>query len=419
MIRPPVTASVPVQPPGVASERGVALLAVLGFLILMALIAGGLLLTVNSDRRLVVQSMGDGQALNLAEAGVAEAMERIRTGEIPSTPNPRMVGQIYLCAPGQVPASGADTIGLATWQSPGSWLLYSTTGKSSDALTVRFKTDAARRSIYRFDPTRTPTVQTQSGDPVFVVTSTGEEGESRRRIVTELTRARMRVHDLTIQAAVVSGGDVHLGDVVNVCGYNHREDTPTWIGLGPRIAAPKSCNEDLDAGMWEEGPTIEQRYGVWAAGGVEPGSNGPYGEPQPFAEHQSDFYAGCWQALNLTETEFTSMIGPPSRNRAPRVLRGLTHYQGNTTLSRCDGDGLLYVEGDLHLGKDFTYRGLVYATGRVYVEGSCWVLGAVIAGAGVNATSSDRAAVLYSRETIENAVSRYASRFVRLSWREG
>jgi beta-lactamase superfamily II metal-dependent hydrolase len=118
IMRPPVTASVPVQPPGVASERGVALLAVLGFLILMALIAGGLLLTVNSDRRLVVQSMGDGQALNLAEAGVAEAMERIRTGEIPSTPNPRMVGQIYLCAPGQVPASGADTIGLATWQSP-------------------------------------------------------------------------------------------------------------------------------------------------------------------------------------------------------------------------------------------------------------------------------------------------------------
>jgi hypothetical protein len=113
------------------------------------------------------------------------------------------------------------------------------------------------------------------------------------------------------------------------------------------------------------------------------------------------------------------MIGPPSRNRAPRVLRGLTHYQGNTTLSRCDGDGLLYVEGDLHLGKDFTYRGLVYATGTRLLEGSCWVLGAVIAGTGVNATSSDRAAVLYSRETIENAVSRYASRFVRLSWREG
>ena len=76
MIRPPVTASVPVQPPGVASERGVALLAVLGFLILMALIAGGLLLTVNSDRRLVVQSMGDGQALNLAEAGTSRGVHR-------------------------------------------------------------------------------------------------------------------------------------------------------------------------------------------------------------------------------------------------------------------------------------------------------------------------------------------------------
>jgi len=418
-MRPPVTASVPVHRPGDSGERGVALLAALGFLILLALIAGGLLLSVNSDHHLTQQSMGDEQALNLAEAGVAEAMERIRTGEIPSTPNPRMVGEIYLCSPNEVPASGADTIGLATWQHSSDWLPYSTPGKDPDVLTVRFKPDAGRRRIYYFDPTRTPTVQTVSGDPVFVVTSTGQQGESKRTIVTELTRARMRVHDLTIQGAVVSGGDVHLGNSVNVCGYNHREDTPTWIGLGPRIGAPKSCNEDLDAGMWEEGSTIEQRYGVWSAGDVEPSTNGPYGEPQPFVEHQTDFYAGCWQALNMTETEFTSMIGPPSRNRAPRVLHGLTHYQGNTSLSRCDGDGLLYVEGDLHIGKDFTYRGLVYATGRVTVDGSSWVLGGVIAGTGFNATSNDRAAVLYSRETIENAVSRYASRFVRLSWREG
>jgi hypothetical protein len=286
-------------------------------------------------------------------------------------------------------------------------------------LSVRFKTDAARRRVYRFDESRTPSVQMVSGDPVYVVTSTGQQGGSRKTVVTELTRARVRVHDVMIQGAVVSGGDVRLGSGANVCGYNHREDTPAWTGLGRRIGIPKSCNEDPDAGMWEEGPTIEQRYGVWASGDVEHRGAGPFGEPQPFVEHQPAFYAGCWQALNLSETEFFSMIGPPSRNRTPKTLRGLTHYQGTTWLSRCDGDGLLYVEGDLHIGKDFTYRGLVYVTGRVIVDGSSWVLGAVVAGAGYTAASGDRCAVLYSRETIENAVSRYASRFVRLSWREG
>lgn len=409
----------PVGRPGVRSERGVALLAALSFLILMALIAGALLVSVHSDRQLITRSMGDEQALNMAEAGVAEAMERIRSGEIPSTPNPRMVGQIFLCAQDEVPASGPDTIGLATWQSPGGWLVYSTPDKSPDALSVRFKTDASRRRIFRFDDRRTPTVQTVSGDPVFVVTSTGQQSGSKRTIVTELTRARIHIHDVTIQGAVVSGGDVKLGSAASLCGHNHREDTPTWTGLGRRLALPKSCNEDLEAGMWEEGPTIEQRFGVWSAGVVEASSPGPSGEPQPFVEHQPAFYAGCWQALNMSETEFFSMIGPPSRNRTPKTLRGLTHYQGTTTLARCEGDGLLYVEGDLHIGKDFTYRGLVYATGRVFIDGSSWVLGAVVAGAGFTAAGGDRCAVLYSRDTIENAVSRYASRFVRLSWREG
>ena len=401
------------------SERGIALLAALSFLILMALIAGGLLLSVNSDRRMIQQTMGEGQALNVAEAGVAEATERIRTGEIPSVASPRMVAQIYLCGGDEIPALGPDTLGLATWQNPGGWLRYSTPGRSGDVLTVRYKTDAQRRRIYRFDDSRVPTVQTVSGSPIFVVTATGQEGDAHQTIITELARASLRVHDVNAWAAVVSGGDVTLLSDAYLCGYEHRADTPAWTGVAGRTGEPRSCNEDPATTEWESGPVMSDRYGVWAAGDVEAVDGGQYGSPAATATTQSNFYAGCWQVLNMTQSDVFSVLGPVQHGKFTKHPNGLLYYTGDVWASRCDGDGLLYVEGDLHIGPEFAFRGLVYATGRIVIDGSCWVLGSMVAGKGVTlAQGRGRVAVLYSSDTIEANVTRYAARFVRLSWRE-
>lgn len=415
----PAVSGMPATSSRVRSERGVALLAALSFLILMALIAGGLLLSVNSDQQLVQRSMGDDQALSIAEAGVAEATERIRTGEIPSAPNPRMVGQIFLCDAEDLPAMGADTVALATWQTRDMWLLYSTPDRSPEALTVRFKTDAAQRRIYRFDESRVPAIQTTSGVPIYVVNSTGQQGESQRRIITEMTRANLRIHDANVWGAITSGGDVRLSNDTHVCGYNHRADTPEWTGRDGRTGQSHACNEDESGGQWEQGPAVEHRFGVWASGSFDDGGSPPTGDPQAWLDSQNGFYTGCWQVLDVSESEFYSMLGPPQHARKPKVLQGITYYKGATTLEHCDGEGLLYVDGDLHVGKEFTYRGLVYATGRIVVDGPCWVLGAMTAGGSVTANSGNRCIVLYSREAIESAVSRYATRFVRLSWREG
>src|SRR5262245_46539193 len=147
---------------GDASERGIALLAVLGFLIMMGFIAAGLILSVNADRKSTVRTLGGDMALNVAEAGVTEAMERIRTGDVPNAPDPEMVSQIFLCAKDDLPNVGGDTTALATWQNPSSWLEYSTAGRSDEALTVRFKTNAARSGVYRYDDTRNPAIQMSS-----------------------------------------------------------------------------------------------------------------------------------------------------------------------------------------------------------------------------------------------------------------
>jgi Tfp pilus assembly protein PilX len=43
---------------------------------------------VSSDRRITSYNMTRAQALNYAEAGVAEAMERIRNGDVPDNRKP-------------------------------------------------------------------------------------------------------------------------------------------------------------------------------------------------------------------------------------------------------------------------------------------------------------------------------------------
>jgi hypothetical protein len=40
-----------------------------------------------------------------------------------------------------------------------------------------------------------------------------------------------------------------------------------------------------------------------------------------------------------------------------------------------DGEGLLYIDGDLNLNSNFSYKGLIYCEGDITVNGNAWVLG--------------------------------------------
>lgn len=400
------------------SERGVALIAVLAFLVLLGLIAGGLMMAVNSDHKLVQKSLGGDQALNVAQAGVAEAIERIRSGEIPATPDPNTVAQIYLCATDELPAFGKDTVALATWQSPTDPLLYSTPGRSDDALTVRFRMDAGRGLPMRFDEQRTPAIQSLSGVPIYTIRSTGRDGDNHATIDTDVARAPVHVHDLDLRAAVVSGFDVRLDTRARLCGYDHRGDTPAWTGLAGRDG-PSGCDADPAAQQWERGVAVDDRPGAWSAIETGPQTETLAGNPQPYLEHAGRFYSGCWDVLGLSESDFRGVLGRARRTDLPRRFTGIAFYTGATRIENVDGEGLLYVEGDLELHGTNTFRGLVYATGHVVIDGPCWVLGSVIGAGGVRIDSRDgTVAVLYSHEAIVQGFDQNASRFVQLSWRE-
>jgi hypothetical protein len=152
--------------PPAGGERGVALVMALLVLLVMALLAAVLMMSISINRKVAGNDLRMSKALNTAEAGVGEALARIRSGDLPlPLNNPKAVGQIFLCAAGSVPVLGTDSVAVETRQPAGQWLNYSPATPGPDALTVHFKTDAARTVIYRYDNTLTPPINTLSGFP--------------------------------------------------------------------------------------------------------------------------------------------------------------------------------------------------------------------------------------------------------------
>src|SRR6266545_532012 len=132
-------------------ERGMALVAILLVMLVLSMLAVVFLQSINIETNVSDYSLRKSKSLSIAEAGIAEAISRIRAGDVPDSLNPRMVSQIFLAGAGSLPALGQDSIALATKQSAGAWLAYSTSSRGDGALTVSFKTNAARTSVYRYD----------------------------------------------------------------------------------------------------------------------------------------------------------------------------------------------------------------------------------------------------------------------------
>src|SRR5439155_3629960 len=144
------------SPPMTDGVRGFALAVVVLVLLVLSLFAVLFMRTITVDTTVSGYGVSESKALTFADAGIAEAISRIRSGDVPDTLNPRMVTQIYLAVAGAVPALGADSTAVATAQPAGSWLNYSTAGPSSDVLTVTYKTDPTRTKIYRYDGQQNP-----------------------------------------------------------------------------------------------------------------------------------------------------------------------------------------------------------------------------------------------------------------------
>ena len=395
----------------VRDQRGVALVMALLVLLVVSLLSVTLLMSVNVETKVSALSTRQLQALNIAEAGVAEAVSLIKTGDIPTNNNPLQEAYIFNTIAGSVPVLGANQIALATRQPGGAWLPYTTAAMSESVLSVRYKTDAARTVIFRYDPALAQPVQTVSGFPIFVVTSTGRQGGTFRRIVTEVIQKPVFVN---AKGALVADKGIDFSGNSQICGLNHDMDCPAWTEVHP------SCEN------WETG--VGNQTGAWSTGNITSGgSSEQAGWPTDVSPSQVGFYSGPWDALSLNQADFFSWIGQPfsiepadpegvyylDNNGASQDASGDFKYNGGT------GEGLLYVDGNLSINGNFVFKGLVYIEGDLSINGNCWILGSIIVkGKSTIKIANGSCTILFSEEAISQTISKYGGQFVTLSWRE-
>ena len=409
-------APVPAIPQG---ERGIALIMAMMVLLAMSLLAVLLMVSLQVETKIAGHSARYASALNIAEAGVGEALSHIRNGDIPNTLNPRTVGQIFLANAGSIPAVGADTVAMGTGQPAGQWLDYSTANKTTDVLTVRYKTDAARTVIYRYDQNLNPPINYSTGFPIWVVTARGKKGNDIRRIETEVVP---RPYNVVVNAAMAAKKGIDFSGNAKVCGYNHRLDTPAYTDgvhgppgpVGPCVAWEVNSN-DLP-GSWSEEPITSG--GSASQGGTPVQNSGGHG---------AGFYTGPWDALGLTQAEFFSWIGPPI-SVPPATPNGIFYLHNNAThqdqsgvfaYNGANGEGFLYVDGDMTINGNFTFRGLIYIEGDLMINGNSWILGAlVVKGKSNIKIANGSCVVLYSRDSVQQNITKYGQQFMTLSWRE-
>ncbi len=397
-------------------ERGVALIMALLTLLVLSLLAVVLYTSVTVGTKITGHNLRESQALNTAEAGIAEAVSRVRNNEGPdlAAANPaRQVVQVFNCAAGSVPVLGVDSTGLATAQPAGNWLPYSTAGRGPNVLTIEFKTDAARTTVYRYDPSLATPINTVTGYPIYKITSTGIQSGDARRVVSEVIQKPFNV---TADAALTADVGIDFSGNSYVCGHNHRADTPTGTG---QSGAPHAA--------WELGSG--DKPASWTTDTTTVGGSSTQDGAAPVnATKQAGFFDGPWDMLGMTQQDFYSWVGSPV-NSEPANPSGVFYLDNNSTTQDAtgnyayhggDGSGMLYVDGDLTINGNFNYRGLIYIEGDLKINGTCWILGAIVVkGHTKIKIANGTCTILYSKDAIEQNISKWGGQFVTLSWHEG
>jgi len=420
---------------------------VIALLVLLALtvLGSALMLSVNTETRIACAQLRDAQTLSIAEAGVQEAMLRIRDGEVPNTLNKRMVTLIYETPSGSIPASGTDTTSLSSLQPTGNYLGYSSESKSvaqgssgttADlrVLTVRYKTQITPgvlpdTQIVRYDDSHNPKFNTASGSPVFQIVATVTKGTASHGVVAEVTQAKFNI---LAKGAVVSKVTIQFKGNIKICGHDHVYATPV-------NTQPPSCDGGIYDSPAGTGGGVSQTHwwaatahtscmpGAWSANTItEQGSPTVQGEPSDTTSHQTGFYSGPWDAVGLSQSDFWTWVG--TSQSAPAVPNGIYYLDnnnvkqdqsGNWAFNGGNGDGFLYCDGDLQLNGNFTFKGMIYCEGDLKINGNVWILGGlVVNGKTVCKIANGSAVILYSGDAIQQSLTKYGGNMRMLTWRE-
>jgi Tfp pilus assembly protein PilX len=415
-------------------QEGMALVLAIMVLLVLTVIGAALMANVNTETKISGLKVQDTQALQAAEAGVQEALLRLRNGDVNDDMNPRRVTVIFNQVAGSLPPVGTDTTAIPTLQPSGAYLNYSTANKSPNMLVVKYKTKGSPGVIQRYDDTANPKINGTTGNAIWSITSTGTAGGATRTIYTEVCRQRFNI---LARGAVTAKVGIQFKGNIKVCGHNHRYDTPLFAQPGGGGGSIKDCDGPytgpMNDGWWDTNVHGACMPGTWSEKVADvSGSATVFGEPANTRDNQSGFYSGPWDALGMTQTDFWSWVGAP-RTVAPNPPKGILYIDndavkqnggdpGNNagwSYTGGNGEGLLYVDGDLHINGNFTYKGMVYVEGNLTLNGNLWILGGLIVkGKTVLKITNGSAVLLYSAEAMQQNITKYGGNMRTIAWKE-
>jgi hypothetical protein len=397
-------------------ERGVALVMAIVVLLVISILAAMVMQNLSTERKISGHGLRTSRALSAADAGIAEVVSRLRSRDIALDETvPQAVVQIFLTSSGLVPAVGTDTLALATSQSSGAWLDYSSASRGPDVLTLAFRRDPVTAQIMRYDDDQTTPLNTVCGMPVYRITSTGKVNGDRTRVQAEMI---WKPYHLSVNAALTSGVGVQLSGAISICGYQHGAATSLDDAEGGRMGSPSCVPDELG---------LADIPGVWSGGTVANTGGHVTGLPAPKVESQPGFYDGPWDVLGITRADFIALLG--TQNANPVDFDGVVWMDNDGTIANgtqsysiadLSGEGLLYVDGNLTLSGTVAFRGLIFVEGNLTSDAPGAVVGAVVVrgGAGGSCSLTNGPSIVFSHDAINEAVSKATKEFVTLSWRE-
>ncbi len=414
-------------------ERGAALILALAMLLALGFLGAALIFTAGGDLKVSGADRRGTQAQFVAEAGVQEAMARLsmRPGtdvtvngetfdacirDTASTIDPAWEAQIFTAGGATPTSANPSAMFTPTVQEASDALDYV---RDDNLLVIRHKWrdldgDDVRDAgeIVRYDGSRIPPENLATGSTVEVIEVAGYMANARRRLRVEVTRFPFSPN---IMAALQCDTGVDLKGTINICGHNHSVDTPENTHL--ETAPPCSPNYD---------EAFDHLPAVMTTGDpVEvDGSTDLLGEPATTDTSSTNPFYTLAEALGVEQDVVDQLLADAdhtsSNDGSP--LNGITYVNGDATGSEkfntVEGEGLLYVKGDLDIAGGFAWRGLVYVEGDVRITGNAWVLGAMIVqGDSDVGFGGGTPSVLYSRDAIRLALE-LAFDYIILSWKE-
>lgn len=410
----------------VNNERGNILVIALLLVFATCIIGGAVAMMSTTDLKISGNQELGTEAQFVAEAGLAEAMHRLSLPyptdatiggkqvniSIADAPpiDPDYKAYIQLTAPGANPTFAGNTMTAGTLQDlGGDFLHYSEAAGTDGVLTVEHKwTDTNGNGtrdageIVLYDPNKTPPENFATGNPIDVITVTGESGTAKRTVQAEVTHMRLKFKTngalYTDKAATVSGSSVF-------CGYNHNINMPAGTVLNACYAYHLTSGHL--AGVSTTGDVVDEK-----------GANKTDGQPATNTDATNLWYT-LPEALGITQAECNDVLANADHTSIVDQLDGITYVQGDAKVNaQVVGHGLLYVTGDLIINGGFQYWGMIYVEGDCKITGTPWIMGTVmVKGSADFEFSSGNCGIEYSEDAIQQFVGGLMPMQV-LAWRQ-